>query len=70
MEVLPQQILKASKLEKDELYVKLAEKYGWTFDYIATMNFFQQIKAAKGTKYKVFNSQDEYFNYMASRRAG
>lgn len=58
---------KKVKITKDEIYLHLAETYGWTFEQIANMNSYQQMRAYNGPTKVTFSTPEEYANWLKSK---
>lgn len=68
MEVPLQKILKAIlRVSKEDIYIELTERYGFTPEEISNMNPYTQHAYYRGKKVVNFNTIEEYNAYMASR---
>lgn len=53
---------------KEDLYIRLAVKYGWSHETIVNMNPYQQYVYLRGERFKMFENEEEYNAFVANRR--
>jgi hypothetical protein len=60
---------KVSREDRNEIYLTIAERYGWTLDYIASLTPSQILTSYTGvvSKTVTFKTEEEYTTWLKSR---